>query len=321
MQKAGPYFNKIMGFTPATRAEAEVTLYPNNNGYLLEVTDKTISYQYFVAGENPITCAITIPFNGVYGVKKFKGISIDDTFITIHGEEDKTVEFSIANADDRKFRCFATTSIDAFTNGLNGCSCFAKKGSHTFNKNVYLDVHPNELAFYSATDISIMRNRLECKTGNNLIVGISNEDISTIKGWLNYANNPKNGTGEVLYLSLYRNHLKLQTATCSIIVSVTSQMDYKYILDNFNKLLDYPYYKEPNFIDWESILPETKATDKAYITVADGEAIRTWVKSFVEFAMLECYETYKLNTKCTGYMLEMDNGFINSTVLLMLKSC
>lgn len=320
MQKAGTYFNKLLNLNPEQRAMTEITIYQNPNGYLLSMTDRDICYQYFVAGENPVKGAITIPFNGIYGIKGFDKISVGETSITVYGKENKTVEFSIAAIDERNFRCFATTSIEAFANSLNGCSCFSKKGFHQFNENLYVQFSANAMNLYSATDISIMRNRIDANCTVDYILGLNNSDISAIKGWLNYVNNPKNGTGEILYLSLHRNYLKLQTATCAMILQVSSQMGYKDIVNKFDKMLNYPYTKDPDYIDWDEVFPKTKEKDKEYIDVADGQMIRTWSKAFIEFAMLESYETYKLNTKYKAYMLEMDNGLMQSKILLMLKA-
>lgn len=320
MKNVGTFFNKVLGLNAASRDSQEVTLLAHPKGLLLEMGDD-IRYQYFQQSSNILSKNIKITFGHIYGLKGYQGFDMDEANETISIKADNVVSapYSLCELRNDQFGVLAITTIEAFADMLTGCSCFAKKGHHLYNQNTFLVSDVQKLSLYSNTDVSMMRNVCEAKTTAFKVVGIDNKLISGIKKWLNYANNPKNGTGDTLYVLLGNGQMKLQAQNCAVIFPVSALPVYAGIINKVNTMLDYKFLVHEEILDWESLLTAIKSKDD-FIEMDGNEILRTYSSDFISYAYLKEYEAFRLNTKSNALFFTSDDGVVQSTVLFMLRN-
>ena len=316
MKSAATYFNKILNMTPQVRASKNISMLKHTAGLLLEMEDAGVRYQYFVQSMPASTTSVEIPFTAIYGKKKLSGYTMTDSEITFHAEDgDSSTPYRFLENSDDGFKPIARLDIDMLADALYGASAFAKKGKHYYNQNSFITFMPKTITVYSATDISVGRNRCEADVFAGRYIGIENSLIAKIKKWLNYANDPKNGGGDIVWISICENLMKLQVQNCTIIFNISSLPAYKTITQNLDKLLDHPYDKSEYELDWDGMRAAIKTKDDM-IDMAECDMLRTYIADFVNHYSLQTCDVYKLNTAVNALLIETDF----SRVLLTLKT-
>ena len=306
MKSAATYFNKILNMTPQIRATKNISMLKHPNGLLLEMEDGGVRYQYFVQSMPTLAKSIEIPFTDIYGRKKISGYNVTDVDITICAEDgDSTSTYHLLENKEETFKPFARLDIDMLADALYGASSFAKKGMHPYNQLMFMTFMPKTLSVYAGTDISVVRNRQEADVFAGKYIGVENSFVPKIKKWLNYANDPKNGGGDTVWISMFENQMKLQVLNCTIIFPISSLPSYKTIVQKFDNLLDYRYEKEEYDLDWEDLRKAIK-TKSELIPMANGEMLRTFIADFVNHYSLQGCDVYKLNTKANAMLFEGD---------------
>jgi hypothetical protein len=306
MKSAATYFNKILNMTPQTRACKNVSLLKHPAGLLLEMEDQEVRYQYFVATMPTLAKSIEVPFTSVYGRKKISGYTLTDSEITISGDDGDIVSaYHLVENKNEAYKIYARMDIDMLADSLYGAAAFAKKGRHVYNQHTFITFMPKTISVYAGTDISVVRNRYEADVMAGKYVGIENSLIPKIKKWLNYANDPKNGGGDTVWISIFGNQMKLQVQNCTIVFPISSIPAYAVITQKFDNLLDYKYAREEYDLDWDEMRKAIK-TKNDIIPMGDGEMLRTFIADFVNHYSLQGCDVYKINTKTNAMLFEGD---------------
>ena len=316
MKSAATYFNKVLNLTVETRAEKDVSFLKNASGLLLEISEDNIRYQYLLPNMPVADKNVSIPFVSVYEQKKMQSYSMNDESVILQTETgDVAVPMRLLDNEVETFGAIAQVNMDMLADALYGCGSFAKKGRHTYNQKTFLRLSDNAITVFSGTDVAIIRNRCDAKIAGKVCFGIDNSIVPKIKKWLTYANNPKNGTGDLLWVALKNNQMRLVTQTCAIVFPVSALPEYMGITRKFDDILDYPYPAEDCYLEWDELLTAIKSKDE-FIDVDGDEALRTFSADFINHASLKEYEVYRLNTKAKALLFKQED----SSVLFMLKT-
>jgi hypothetical protein len=316
MKNAATYFNKVLNLTAGTRSEKDVCFMKNTSGLLLEISEDNIRYQYLLPHMPVATKNVSIPFISVYEQKKMQSYSMNDESVILQTESgDVAVPMTLLTNETETFGAIAQVNLDMFADALYGCGSFAKKGRHTYNQKTFLRLGENAITVFSGTDIAIIRNRCEAKVAGEICFGVDNTIIPKIKKWMTYANNPKNGTGDVLWVALKNGFMRLVTQTCAIVFPVSALPEYKQITRKFDDILDYPYPATECDLDWDELLKAIKSKDE-FIDVDGDETLRTFSADFITHASLKEYEVFRLNTQAKALLFKQED----SSVIFMLKT-
>lgn len=314
MKNAATYFNKLLNMSVASRATQNISILSHATGLLLEVRED-VRYQYFVANMPASNKSVEIPFNVIYGRKKILRYDMTDEEFYLYTEDgDFTAPLRLIENDVEKFRVIAKMDVDALAEMMYGAATFAKKGKHPYNQKTFLNFAAGTISAYCGTDISIIRNSNDAEVANGNCIAIDNVIVPKIKKWLNYANNPKNGGGDTVWISICGSSLKLQVQNCTIIIPVSALPAYKNIVKKFDEMLDYAYAMQECDFDWDDVLAACKSKDE-FIALAGKEMLRTFSADFLNHCAVNDYMVYKLETKANALLFEADR----SKALLMLK--
>lgn len=316
MKSAATYFNKVLNLTAGTRAEKDVCFLKNASGLLLEISEDNIRYQYLLPHMPVAAKNASIPFVSVYEQKKMQSYFMNDDSVVLQTEAgDVSVPMHLLDNEVEAFRAIAQVNMDMLADALYGCGAFAKKGRHTYNQKTFLRLGEDAITVFCGTDVAIVRNRCEAKIAGKVCFGVDNVIVPKIKKWLTYANNPKNGTGDILWIALKDNQMRLVTQNCAIVFPVSALPEYMGITKKFDDILDYPYPAEECDLDWDELLVAIKSKDE-FIDVDGDETLRTFSADFITYASLKEYEAYRLNTKSKALLFKQED----SSVLFMLKT-
>lgn len=114
----------------------------------------------------------------------------------------------------------AVVNADAFTATMLLGNATAKSGVSDFDTNVAIRIHENEMYANSYTKGLYVGNKLVIEDGKDCSFNLAYENLSLLKKWLQYANNPKKIKGDDLTLSLYSHFLQIKIDQISLIVNV-----------------------------------------------------------------------------------------------------
>lgn len=306
MKNAATYFNKLQNLNPQLRASKNISMLAHKTGLLLEMADSDIRYQYFVKEAAAAPKSVEFPFSVLYGLRKPFGYTMTDTEVTFDTVDgDVVTAHHLLEKDAEVFQPVAKMDIEMLADALYGASTFAKKGKHLYNQHTFISLNGSFATVYSATDISVFRGSYDAEVYGKGTVGIENTIIPKIKKWLNYANDPKNGGGDNVWISVAKNKMKLQVQNCTIIFTISALPAYASIITNLDALLNHPYDKTEFDMDWDALRAAIKTKDEM-IDIEDCEMLRTYISDFVNHYSLQTCYAWRLNTERAAFMVETD---------------